>query len=115
MESPHFECPHCQGRLARGVSVCLHCGASVEAPPESTGAMKRFIVTGSVILVVLGAASAVLLPMLADEEAAPAEVGPTCVSVDDPHLEVLTSRWREVPAPDGKRCFRPRDVEMDSF
>ncbi|MNT29740.1 hypothetical protein D3C86_867190 [compost metagenome] len=32
----HIECPECEGRILREARVCMHCGATIATPAESS-------------------------------------------------------------------------------
>lgn len=113
MESTQFACPHCQGRLVRGSTSCLHCGADVVAPPDETGGVLRsFMVRVLVVLVLLGGLSVFLMPMLVGEEEEPEVVEPRCFSASDPAsmqelMRLRSSGWREAPPRGEERCLLP--------
>ena len=110
-EPAEFECPHCSGRLARGVSLCLHCGVAVEAPPEETSseATRRFITIGIVLIAIIGAISGVVLSMVTEEKpSGAADNGVKCLpaSMGPQIANIQQQGWTEVEPQGDQRCFK---------
>lgn len=117
-------CPHCEGRLLAGATVCLHCGQEVSpaaaAPAEAEGALGRFMFKAILFIAVLGGLAVLAVDLITEQlgqsipepttvEVSPDDPNKICVAGDSDQIEKLVDAGaQEVGGPPGQRCFLKR-------